>query len=102
MLFARARIPSSVRDPRGGKAATGPWIEIPSLNLVTNDGKHRCERHHHRNLALSVYSSQRTVHADLEKNYCFIRAHTLTDLSVTKPRPRPGNFAGATPLVSTP
>jgi hypothetical protein len=24
------------------------------------------------NLVLSVYSSQRTVHADLEKNYCFI------------------------------
>src|ERR1700723_491990 len=24
------------------------------------------------NLALSVYSSQRTVHADLEKNFCFI------------------------------
>jgi hypothetical protein len=24
------------------------------------------------NLALSVYSSQRTVHADLEQNYCFI------------------------------
>ncbi|KAN0083096.1 hypothetical protein V8E54_002184 [Elaphomyces granulatus] len=34
----RARIPSSVRDPRVRNAAIGPWIEIPFVNLVTKDG----------------------------------------------------------------
>jgi len=54
-FLRRARIPSSVRDPRVRNAAIGPWIEIPSVNLVTNDarmeyGKHRCGGHRHRNL----------------------------------------------------
>ncbi|KAN0079179.1 hypothetical protein V8E54_004393, partial [Elaphomyces granulatus] len=51
-FLRRARIPSSVRDPRVRNAAIGPWIEIPFVNLnrITV------------NLALSVYSSQRTVH----------------------------------------
>ena len=53
------------------------------------------------NLALSVYLSS-SQHADLEKELLLHRAHTLTDLSVTKPRPRPGNFVEATPLVSNP
>ncbi|KAN0067378.1 hypothetical protein V8E54_014468 [Elaphomyces granulatus] len=34
----RARIPSSVRDPRVRNAVIGPWIEIPFVNLVTKDG----------------------------------------------------------------
>ena len=37
-FLRRARIPSSVRDPRVRNAAIGPWIEIPFVNLVTKDG----------------------------------------------------------------
>jgi len=56
-------------------AAIGPWIEIPFVNLVTKDVGMELVNVAVTplpNLALSVYSSQGTVHADLEKNYCFI------------------------------
>ena len=36
------------------------------------------------------------------RSECIEKELHFTGLSVTKPRPRPGNFAGATPLISTP
>jgi len=101
-------------DQAGGEKApcvhNKPYASQPAAvsgktttNLVTKDGgecKHRCDTAtESRPLGVfeSTYSPRRP-----RKELLLHRAHTLTDLSVTKPRPRPGNFVEATPLVSTP
>lgn len=63
------------------------------------NGKHRCQGNRHQNLAflVDVFES-----AYLITKKTASKIHTLTILSVTKPRPRPGNLAGMTPLISTP
>ena len=101
ILFARARIFSSVRDPWVRNAVIAPWIKIHSMDLVTKDGMQSmvniAVRGGHRNLARYIRVSIPSM--QISKILLPHRAHTLTVLSVTKPRPRPIDRHGFGPTV---